>query len=189
MNKTDVQKELSRLKWESDSTGIPFQKTEFEDVKIPIDYSALVNLCYYFANYNAPEQEGDFFEQLATAMRKLWPAGEKDGKYSWRDSVSNLTKRLKLLWEIRNLKQYTLDECLTVARRYLSQFEHNAKYMKTLKYFILRQNDRIVARDGQIHYIDQSTFADMLEGQTSFDVSNDWEETFSSSLAEQGEII
>lgn len=108
-------------------------------------------------------QEKNFFETLAVALRKLWPEGEKDGKFPWRDSVPNLTKRLKLLWDIRSLKEYTLDECLTVARMYVSQYEHNTKYMKTLKYFILRQNEKLMGAEGKVYYTNNSTFADMLE--------------------------
>ena len=42
-----------------------------------------------------------FFEELAGRLRELWPPGEKDGKWPWRDSVSNLSRRLETLWRDR----------------------------------------------------------------------------------------
>ena len=131
------------------------------------------------------KQQENFFEDLATALRKLWPEGEKDGKYPWRESVKNITARLKLLWEVRDLKDYTLEECLIVARRYIAQFQNNVKYMKTLKYFILRQNEKVVKENGMIKYMNQSAFADMLEGgEYSMEESEKVPEMF-----EQGELI
>ena len=118
-----------------------------------------------------------YFVTLAEGLRELWPAGEKDGKWPWRDSVSNLTRRLQNLWDVRELEQYPLDTCLTVARRYLSQYEDDAKYMQTLKYFILKQED-MVGKDGRKRHIDKSVFADMLESNSTFD---EWNTIFDSS--------
>ena len=135
-----------------------------------------------------------YFVTLAEGLRELWPAGEKEvydkdkncHTYPWRDSVSNLTRRLQNLWDVRELKQYPLETCLTVARRYLSQYEDNAKYMQTLKYFILKQED-IVGKDGRKRHTDKSVFADMLESNSTFD---EWNTIFdSSNTYEQGELI
>lgn len=137
--------------------------------------------------YDFVEVKKDFYTELAEKMRELWPPGEKDGKWPWRDSVSNLSIRLRSLWTSRNLKDYTIEECLTVARRYLVQFEDNAKYMMTLKYFIMKQ-DKLVGKDGRINYINKSVFADMLESVSSTD--DEWNTIFeSTSTTEQGELI
>ena len=131
--------------------------------------------------------EKDFFTELAEKMRELWPPGEKDGKYPWRDSVGNLSRRLKMLWEDRNFKDKTIEECLTVARRYLAQFEDNAKYMQTLKYFILKQDSIVDKNTGRIKYINKSVFADMLESNSALE---EWGDVFdSSNTIEQGELI
>lgn len=110
-------------------------------------------------------EKEDFFKILATKLRDLWPAGDKDGKWAWRDSIGNLTRRLQLLWQMRELKNYTLDDCLSAARKYVSQFEDSTRYMKTLKYFILKQKS-IVSPDGKMNYVQESTFADILEGKS-----------------------
>lgn len=114
------------------------------------------------------KENEDFFESLAKPLRELWPAGEKDGKYPWRGSVKEIANRLNRLWTIRNLGKYSVDECLTVARRYLAQFQENTKYMKLLKYFILKQKS-LIDKDGRINYINESQFADMLEGKSDQD--------------------
>ena len=134
-----------------------------------------------------PGSQKDFFTELAEKMRELWPAGEKDGKWPWRDSVSNLSRRIQTLWKDRGFGEKTIDECLTVARRYLAQFEDNAKYMQTLKYFILKQEEIVDKSTGRIKYINKSVFADMLESDT---VMNEWGDVFeSSNTFEQGELI
>lgn len=129
----------------------------------------------------------DFFTELAERMRVLWPAGEKDGKWPWRDSVGNLSRRLETLWKDRDFKEKTIEECLMVARKYLAQFEDNAKYMQTLKYFILKQDKLVDKKTGRIRYINKSVFADMLESNS---VMEEWGDAFeSSNMFEQGELI
>ena len=136
-----------------------------DDIKGMLDLLKEVDV-----NYKFVKVQPDFYHDLATELRKLWPAGEKDGKYPWRDSVNNLAARLEALWQIRQLGEYPIPVCLTVARRYLSNFENNAKYMKVLKYFILKQN-KVVEANGHVKYMSESTFADMLERSE----TSDWE--------------
>jgi len=120
------------------------------------------------------KKEKSFYEQLAEKLRELWPKGDKDGKYAWRDSVTNISKRLKTLWEVRNLKDYTIEECLAAANKYLSEFENDVHYMQVLKYFILKQRE-IVDAKGHIKYESTSRFADILEGLSTIESSNDFE--------------
>ena len=128
-----------------------------------------------------------FFEELAGKLRELWPPGEKDGKWPWRDSIGNLSRRLETLWKDRGFKKKTVEECLIVARKYLAQYEDNAKYMQTLKYFILKQDKIVDSKTGRIRYINKSVFADMLESNS---VLEEWEDVFdSSNTIEQGELI
>lgn len=113
--------------------------------------------------YSLTKIQNNYWHSIAEKLRNLWPPGEKDGKYPWRDSVENLSKRLQLLWATRlSNKYYSEEQVLQVARQYLSQFEHDMKYMKLLKYFILKQ-DRMVQTDGKIQINNVSILADMLE--------------------------
>lgn len=131
-------------------------------------------------DFTLVEVKSSFFTELASKLRELWPPGEKDGKYPWRDSVSNLAKRLQFLWTMRDMKDYTIDQCLTAARRYLAQFEDNVKYMRILKYFILKQSSIVDSKGGQ-KLVNQSLLADMLESSP--------EEAFEPELVFKGELI
>lgn len=112
--------------------------------------------------------ESDFFTELASKLRELWPAGEKDGKWPWRDSVANLARRLKTVWTFRDMEKYTIDQCLSAARKYLAQYEDNTKYMRILKYFILKQSS-VIERNGKRKIINESLLADMLENMPVFE--------------------
>ena len=122
-------------------------------------------------DYQLVKVEDDgFFKELAEKLRELWPPGEKDGKFAWRDSVPNLIKRLKVAWSLFGLENYNVEDCLSAARRYLAQYEMNAKYMKTLKYFILKQT-AVKDADGNTKYIQESSLAVMLQDQPKEEVS------------------
>lgn len=135
----------------------------------------------------------NFFDELAEKLRELWPPGEKDGKYPWRDSVANLSKRLTVLWAQRFPKttnrNYTIEDCLTVARRYLAQFEDDTKYMQILKYYILKQRS-IVQQNGRIKYVTESKFADMLEGKSDVDaIQNEWDFLVNQTSIGEGDLV
>lgn len=142
------------------------------------------------ADFNLVKVPLGYFPQLAKALRELWPSGEKDGRYAWRDSIGNLSRRLETLWAARNLQEIPIETCTMVARRYLAQYENDKKYMQTLKYFILKQG-KIVGPDGGIKYIQQSQFADMLESVTEEDKQQaEWESMFEqSNTIEQGGVL
>lgn len=109
------------------------------------------------------EKDDQFFENLATKLRELWPSGNKDGKYPWRDSVQVLKNRLKFIWNENNLKdKYSEEDVLQAARAYLARFSDNTKYMKILKYFIFKQ-DKIIHKDGRSVYTYTSMLCNILE--------------------------
>ena len=137
--------------------------------------------------------ESSFFDRLAEKLRELWPPGDKDGKYPWRDSVGNLSRRLKLLWKERfpdfKENENSLEQCLTVARRYLAKYENDTKYMQTLKYFILKQ-EQIAKGNGHFVIINRSRFADMLEGKEDEDaIMNEWDFLVNEASVGEGELV
>ena len=138
-------------------------------------------------------EKDDFFNELAEKMRELWPPGGrmiKGHEYPWRDSVSNISRRLETLWKERlSGKDYTIEECLIVVRRYLAQFEDNTKFMKSVKYFIWNQKE-LVQSNGRIKYVIESIFADMLEGKNEQDaVMNEWNDILNSENIGEGELV
>ena len=132
----------------------------------------------------------DYYVGLAEKLRELWPTGNKDGKYPWRDSVDNIAQRLKFIWTKRKLKEYSIDEVLMVARMYLSKFDADTKYMKTLKYFIYKTKPAFPGPDGVMRSQYESTLADMLESLTDEQRAQaELEKAFGISDYEQGTLI
>lgn len=131
-----------------------------------------------------------FFDELAAKLRELWPPGEKCGKWPWRESVSNVSKRLEILWKERmREKTYTVEQCLAAARKYLAQFESDTTYMMLLKYFIMKQ-DQIVKENGHVTYVIKSTLADMLESDADFNkIDDEWNTVLNDASVEEGELI
>ncbi len=133
-------------------------------------------------------KDNDFFVSVATGLRELWPPGEKDGKYPWRDSIPNLVKRLEFIWKERDIsRSYTVEDCLTAGKRYLTQFEHNTKYMQVLKYFIFKQKTSSVSQNGKVTYTYKSTLCDMLESNPV--VSTSVDENLLIDYENQGELV
>lgn len=143
----------------------------------------------FFDAKASEDVSSDFFGDLATKLRELWPPGDKGGKYPWRDSVSNLVPRLRFLWKERGYgDKYSVEDCLTAARNYLSKFENDTKYMQTLKYFIFKQ-EHSVAKDGKMVYTYKSSLGDTLENLSSLEMQQDWESSFTvADLYDQGEV-
>lgn len=141
-------------------------------------------------DFNLVRIRKDYYTELAEKLRELWPSGNKDGKYPWRDSVKNLAYRLKYIWALRGLKEYTVDDVLSVARKYLAQYENDATYMQTLPYFICKQKRATIDADGKIDYETKSVLADMLESLTDEQrQQNEFEALFGNTQFEQGTII
>ena len=136
------------------------------------------------------KQTEQFFIDLASALRPMWPPGDKEGKWAWRESVDNLSRRLQALWRLRKLPEYPLEVCVSVASRYLESFnDKSTKYMQTLKYFVLKQ-DTVHKGNGKVELINKSKFADMLEGKSDDDaIQNEWEELIGNTNLGEGELI
>ena len=146
---------------------------------------------FNISDYKIVKESGhSYFTSLAMGLRNLWPAGEKDGKYPWRDSVKNLTNRLRLLWQQRGLAEYPEETVFSVARRYLAQYENNTKYMMLLKYFIMKQKSIVDPKDGKLTYIQESMLADMLEGKSDIDaLENEWDRILETTSVGEGELV
>lgn len=184
MNKKEVAEELARLGWAEGICGIPLRNG------IGLRFQDLMELCQYFSMKGRSTNSSMNFSILAEALRKLWPSGEKDSKYPWRDTVPNLEKRLRLIWDYNDLgDKYTVDDCLQAARRYLAQFQDNTKYMQTLKYFIFKQN-KLVGRDGKITYTYKSALVDLLNSNVAVGCQEELAESPADAVSlNQGELV
>lgn len=84
-------------------------------------------------------KEGESFEEIADAMRELYPKGLKPGtSYQWKDSTSIIAQRLKALVKKYNVT-FTKEEAIDATKRYVASFNGNFRYMQILKYFISKQ--------------------------------------------------
>lgn len=90
------------------------QQEKPPDILIKGKMLAYNEILDYLDSLSENDEDSKYFESIAVGLRELWPAGEKDGIYPWRDSFSNLVKRLKVLWDNRNLyeKHYSVDDVL-----------------------------------------------------------------------------
>lgn len=78
------------------------------------------------------------FESVAVKMRELYPKGYKPGTtYLWRDSVAVIVNKLKTLVSKYNF-QFTEEEAIAATQEYLDNYKHDNKFMKLLRYFILK---------------------------------------------------
>jgi len=127
------------------------------------------------------KQDVDFFTEVAQGLWNLWPKGNKDDKHPWKDSVPMLVKRLIFIWdELEVTESFTVDDCLEAGRRYLAQFEHNdTKYMRLLKYFIFKQKDMGVKKNGMYVMQYESTLISFLRNkdvESEFQIQQDEED-------------
>lgn len=149
-----------------------------------IQYETLLNSIKQkpVVEYALIRQDDSFFMQVAIGLRELWPPGNKEGKWAWRESVPALVDRLKFIWRQHEVsEEYTVDDCLEAGRKYLSRFEHEStKYMQILKYFIFKQKDAGTDNKGFIRKTYESTLLNLLRDKE--------KEDFAQSALE-GEII
>ena len=82
---------------------------------------------------------GESFEEIADAMREVYPSGRKSGtNYMWRDSTAVIAQRLKSL--VKKYKvSFTKEEAVDATKRYIAGYNGNYTYMQILKYFISKQ--------------------------------------------------
>lgn len=106
----------------------------------------------------------DYFHKLAVALRKIWPSGKKPGTtVSWVESENSTAKRLEILWRTRRLKKIPVDKVVQLASMYISDFNEDTKYMKTLKYFIYKHIKQGIDNKGKPYITCESNLADMIE--------------------------
>ena len=110
---------------------------------------------------------------LAAKLKGVFPKGKKDGtNYYWAEGVALIVRRLKLFFK-KYGDNYTNEQIVQAAERYVQGFNGNYQYMKLLKYFIFKEkvgvNNEIEGESDLISYIEN---ADEEEN-----IRNDWTAT------------
>lgn len=80
----------------------------------------------------------DDFIALANELKEIFPEGRKAGTtYSWRGSTAEIAKKLKNL-VVKYGCTFTREEAIEATKAYVASFNGDYKYMKLLKYFLLK---------------------------------------------------
>lgn len=75
-------------------------------------------------------------ESLAVKLKEIFPKGKKPGTSQyWTEGVALIVKRLRIFFK-KYGEDYTDEQILSAAEKYVKSFNGNYSYMRTLKYFI-----------------------------------------------------
>ncbi len=120
------------------------------------------------------EQEPqDKITQLATRLKEIFPKGKKDGtNYYWAEGVALIVRRLRLFFK-KYGNEFTDEQIIQAAEKYVQGFNGNYQYMRLLKYFIFKEkvgaNGEVEGDSELISYIENSGQEENLR--------NDWTST------------
>lgn len=112
----------------------------------------------------------NFIKNIAEGLKEIFPKGKKDGtNYYWAEGVALIERRLKLFFK-KYGKDYTEDQILQAAKKYVESFNGNYQYMKLLKYFIFKEkvgvNGEVEGDSELLNYIENAGQEENLR--------NDW---------------
>lgn len=117
----------------------------------------------------------DDFDDLANKLRELFPKGNKAGtNYNWRGSTAEIARKLKNL-VVKYGCRFTDEEAIEATKAYVSSFNGDYKYMKLLKYFLLktpRNNNGDVEIESEfMTYLENKGAAEEYNGNWAVDLA------------------
>lgn len=96
------------------------------------------------------KESSDRYKKLAEDLMAIFPEGKKAGTtYYWRGSITVIAERLKKLVAQKNV-EFTDEQAISAARRYVQSFNGNYKYMSILMYFIYKNKSSEKEFDSQL---------------------------------------
>ncbi len=107
-------------------------------------------------------------KELADKLREIYPEGKMTGtSYYYRCNKTDIVKKLKSFF--RRYGEYTSEQIIEATQRYVSSFNGNYTYLRLLKYFIWKDENK----DGETLQVSQ--LADWIENKDSVNSTNsDW---------------
>lgn len=121
------------------------------------------------SNNSDPDER---YVPLATELKNIFPKGKKDGThYYWSEGIALIIRRLRLFYK-KYGKNYTDEQIISAARRYVNSFNGDYAYMRLLKYFILKEK---VGAAGDIE--GDSELISWIENEGQEDLSDNWTST------------
>lgn len=107
------------------------------------------------------------FNNLANKLREIFPKGRKAGTtHSWRGSTMEVANKLKSL-VVKYGCMFTEEEAIEAAKSYVAAFNGDYKYMKVLKYFILKTptiNGQVEIQSDLMSYIQNRDIGEEQNG-------------------------
>lgn len=84
----------------------------------------------------------DRCNNLASAMRNIFPKGTKSGNAVWRGNIREIALKLQKFFKLYG-DAWTDEQIITATKNYVASFNGDFTYMKILKYFILKAEPRV----------------------------------------------
>ena len=132
-------------------------------------------LDYVIMDSDKEQEPQDRLIQLATKLKEIFPKGKKDGtNYYWAEGVALIVRRLKLFFK-KYGNEFTDEQIVQEAEKYVKGVNGNYQYMRLWKYFIFKEkvgaNGEVEGDSELISYIENA-------GQEE-DLKNDWTSSLS----------
>ena len=110
----------------------------------------------------------DGIKELADKLREIYPEGKMSGtSYYYKCNRADIVRKLKSFF--RRYGEYTSEQIIEATQRYVTSFNGNYTYLRLLKYFIWKDENK----DGETLQVSQ--LADWIENKDSVNPSNsDW---------------
>ena len=117
-------------------------------------------LDYVIMDSDKEQEPQDRLIQLATKLKETFPKGKKDGtNYYWAEGVALIVRRLKLFFK-KYGNEFTDEQIVQAAEKYVQGFNGNYQYMRLLKYFIFKEkvgaNGEVEGDSELINYIENA---------------------------------
>lgn len=110
----------------------------------------------------------DSIKELADKLRSIYPEGKMAGtSYYYRGNRADIIRKLKSFF--RRYGEYTDEQIIEATQRYVASFNGNYTYLRLLKYFIWKDENK----DGETLQVSQ--LADWIENKNEANAANsDW---------------
>lgn len=104
-------------------------------------------------------------DYLAKELKSIFPKGKKDGcNLYWTEGLILIKNRIRRFFEIFG-DEYSDEDIIDAAKRYVDSFQGSYIYMRTLKYFIFKC-------DKSTREPDNSDLINYLENKDEIDTSS-----------------
>lgn len=147
----------------------------FDDTKIVLSDNTKENVFNVLVDSDKlVENKQDDFETIANKLREIFPKGNKAGtNYNWRGSTAEIARKLKNL-VVKYGCKFTEEEAIEATKAYVASFNGDYKYMKLLKYFLLKtprnNNGDVEIESDFMTYLENKGAAEEHNGNWAVDV-------------------